>query len=212
MRIKFYIWKKALMGVLLLGAAAISLVGLAWAQDNEGKDDPLSHLERRSIEISDPTAGKKDPIIEEIKAKAEANRKSRLHQKDQFNYTKEDLEELFEAGASIEDIYRSDQLGNEWLTDPKSLIEEKRSQNKSWASVEGDIKKQKETELAVLGKKHSKAQAAFKNQKISTAEKIEILQTLEEQGDTSLDQALSTYQTKGLKGLESMKRQGGERQ
>ncbi|WP_027092751.1 hypothetical protein [Cohnella thermotolerans] len=213
MNIKLFIWKKAFLGTIMLSFLALGLVGLAWAQDREDLDLNITnrtdrHLEKKTIEVSDPTAGLKDPLIEAIKAKSEANRKNRLHQADQYNYTKSDIEELLEAGASLEDIYRSDQLGNEWLINPKKLVEEKRANNQSWEHIASDLQMKKEEELSGLLKRHAKAQNTLKNKKMSTAEKIEILLTLEQQGDASLDSAMKVYESRGKRGLDSMKSQG----
>ena len=85
---------------------------------------------------------------QKIDAKTNENRQKRLRKQDQYNYSKKDIEELFLKGASIEDIYLSDQLGNEWLVDPKELIKEKQEQKDSWESIEAKVKKDKEVKLA----------------------------------------------------------------
>ncbi len=82
------------------------------------------------------TPPKTNNPIEAIQAKAEENRKHRLHKQDEYNYSKKDVEELLLGGASLEDIYRSDEIGNQWFMDPKALIKTKRQEKQSWDEIE----------------------------------------------------------------------------
>lgn len=60
-----------------------------------------------------------------------------------FTYTQKDLEDLILQGATEEDIYASDMLGNEWAIPPRDLIENNKKFNKSWSEQEQQLKETK---------------------------------------------------------------------
>ncbi|WP_379138279.1 RHS repeat-associated core domain-containing protein [Paenibacillus sp. sgz500958] len=123
----------------------------------------------------------------------------RLHKQNRFVYTKKDLEELLLNGVTEEDIYVSDQLGNEWLTQPRELIERKKAMNQTWEEVEQNLKSEKEAELKELLNENPNIETNLKrkNKSLSTAEKIEIIKAAKLNNKKSIDFILQSYEQMG---------------
>ncbi|RUS43550.1 hypothetical protein [Cohnella sp. AR92] len=139
--------------------------------------------------------------LNDLKSKAQQNRTKRLHQADQYNYTQSELEDLLVNGATVEDIYYSDYIGNEWLVEPKELIKQKQDGSLSWTEIEAKVKRDKESQLALLSKKHPKVQNLFAKKKMNSAEKLQMLELADQQGEQAVSKALVDYESKGLEGL-----------
>lgn len=169
----------------------------------EEKEISVSGAVYNSSNISVSGAVYMQDEITRIKARAEENRKKRLNPKDQFNYTKQDIEDLLLGGATIEDIYRSDEIGNEWLTDPKELVHQKRQQSDlTWDDIETNIKKDKEQKLNELLKKHPRVERLLTAQQMNTAEKLAVLEATVQLGENTLNQFVKKYQSQGLNGIQ----------
>jgi len=124
---------------------------------------------------------------------------------DRYNYSKKDIEELLDNGATIEDIYMSDQLGNEWLIDSKELVRQKLVSRENWKSLETRIRSDKEAKLKRLLQKNAKAEKKLKARKLNTAEMVELLECVDEKPSGDVDRILDTYEKKGPQGLAELK-------
>ncbi|MGG1554858.1 hypothetical protein [Paenibacillus ferrarius] len=144
-----------------------------------------------------------DTQISSIKEKAKENRKNRLHQSDEYNYTQKDVESLLLNGSTLEDIYRSDEIGNQLLVNPLELIKAKREGRQSWDDIEKDMIMQKQKQLKALLKKHPAMESTFSKQTVSDAEKVEILQHLDTSDDAT-DEVLAAFKSEGRSGLEKL--------
>ncbi|UKS24776.1 hypothetical protein LOZ80_24615 [Paenibacillus sp. HWE-109] len=150
------------------------------------------------------TPNETDKQVEAIKAKAAENRKHRLKQQDEFNYAQKDVEELLLSGATLEDIYRSDEIGNQLLVNPKELIKTKRAGKENWDDIEKDVTEQKQKQLKTLIKKHANLEKKFTGKTISDAEKLEILQQVETNPDLASDDIIAAYEEEGRSGLQKI--------
>ncbi|RKP54133.1 RHS repeat protein [Cohnella endophytica] len=143
--------------------------------------------------------------LEKINLKALENIGKRLLKQNQFVYSKKDLEELILGGATEEDIYLSDLLGNEWLTSPRGLIDQKRDNRQTWDEIEASLKTEKESKLKELLRSNPKAEQLFEKRTINTAEKIEILEAANSSNGSILEQSIKSYETNGLRDLDERK-------
>ncbi|SDW76881.1 hypothetical protein [Paenibacillus sp. CF384] len=137
----------------------------------------------------------------ELQHKKEDNRKGRLYKQDQYNYSQKDIEDLILGGATVEDIYMSDYVGNEWLIQPKALVETKKKQKVTWDEIELRIQNDTKKKLKMLEQKQAKALKMLERREMSDAEKLQLLQVAEIQGDDSLDTVMQNYEADGLEGL-----------
>gem|GEM_PF-1645082 len=140
-----------------------------------------------------------------IQETSKAKRSQRLYKVDRYNYSKKDIEELLDNGATIEDIYMSDQLGNEWLIDSKELVRQKLVSRENWKSLETRIRSDKEAKLKRLLQKNAKAEKKLKARKLNTAEMVELLEFVDEKPSGDVDRILDTYEKKGPQGLAELK-------
>lgn len=144
------------------------------------------------IEIENP--------IDAIKARVAENRKHRLHQQDEFNYVQKDVEELLLSGATLEDIYRSDEIGNQWLVNPRDLIKTKHEEKQTWDDIERDVIASKEKHLKELIEKRVDLVNKFSGQVMSDAEKLDILQHIDS-NDDQVDDVIAAFKAEGRQGL-----------
>ena len=127
-----------------------------------------------------------------------------MHQQDEFNYNQKDVEKLLLSGATIEDIYRSDEIGNQWLVNPKDLITQKHEGKQTWDDIETSVMEQKENQLKELSKKHADFESKFAGKTISDAEKLEILQYAETNQKEKPDAIITAYKADGRSGLQKL--------
>lgn len=202
--------------IILVGSIALPVLadsnviseGLSKVENALHPNDHSQKVERKeetpqtlTQEITTPP--QTDNPVDAIKAKAVENRKHRLHQQDEFNYIQKDVEELLLSGATLEDIYRSDEIGNQWLVNPRDLIDTKHQGEQTWDDIETDVTAQKQKQLKTLMKKHANLESKFSEQTISDAEKLEILQHLES-NDEQADDVIATYKEEGRSGLQKL--------
>lgn len=205
----YTIRKKLLLTIVICSLILSNLVGLAIAKEarkNESASIQRTPAQSAPTDIQTTIKGSENSKwsekLNEIKSKSQKNRSKRLHKEDQFNYSRKDIEQLMLKGATVEDIYLSDQIGNEWLIEPKQLVDQKLSSvNVSWDEIGIGIQKEKEQQAADLLKKHPKMLNALQKKTLNTAEKLEILKEIDQQGEQVLTQVLSSYEANGLDGL-----------
>lgn len=210
--------KKTIVMAIIITLIASNLVGLVLAnekRDSENTEEQQSSMiiddsamvppSESSISVTGSVYGEQEENIERIKNKSKENRKNRLWKEDQFNYTKKDIEELLLGGATVEDIYASDEIGNEWLVEPKELVKMIKEGNKSWDVIESQVKDEKEKKLEELIKKYPNSNKKLAKKTMNTAEKLELLQLVDTEGEDILAQAVNSYESDGLKGLRNAK-------
>lgn len=170
---------------------------------------PLQQEEFPSFyeEVSVVTASTAIELIGELQKQSVQKRNTRLFQQDRFNYQQKDIEELLLAGYTLEDIYLSDQLGNEWLVNPKELIQQKRDQNESWASIESKLRIEVEKELASFQVKHKLKVGRFSQVTANLAEQLELLQQMDADSKVTTDDVVEAYRMNGQSGLQMLEQQ-----
>ncbi|MBW7453044.1 hypothetical protein ACFOLF_21255 [Paenibacillus sepulcri] len=211
--------RKLITLILVLMIAASNLVGLAFAKSNQagektvelagnGIQEAMPIVPDQSEDLDSVVNVVYDPqneaVISQNKFQSNENRMKRLHREDQFNYSKKDIEELLLGGATVEDIYASDKIGNEWLINPKDLIELKKQGNQSWEDMETEVKKEKENQLAVLLTKNPKLEIVLGQSAMNTAEKLALVQAADQKGEASMKQIMAAYASEGLQGLSQL--------
>ncbi|MEK4236221.1 RHS repeat domain-containing protein [Paenibacillus sp. FSL H7-0714] len=140
-----------------------------------------------------------------VQEKTLKNFNKRLYKPIAYVYTKKDLEEIILNGATEEDIYISDQLGNEWLTQPRDLIERKKELNQTWEEIEQSLKSEKEAELKELINENPNIEANLKrkNRSLSTAEEIEIIRAVKKNNKKSIDGIIQSFEQKGSEEIQT---------
>ncbi len=217
--------KKTIILAIIFTLITSNLIGLAIANEKKDKVDmntekqeemamsgempadmPAMDLQLEgAISVTGVVYGEQEEKIERIKLKSHENRKNRLRQVDQYNYSKKDIEELLLSGASVEDIYASDEIGNEWLVDPKELVKMKKENNKNWDDIETQVKNEKEEKLKDLIKKHPQLDNKLAKKTMNAAEKLELVQLVDEVGEEIFSQVVEAYESEGLEGLRKTK-------
>ncbi|WP_410514027.1 RHS repeat-associated core domain-containing protein [Paenibacillus sp. BR2-3] len=211
-------WKKFLLVVLILALMVPSLnitpanAGTAkeLSKPNEkgfsASNDEITTIIKgidpvpQTIQMTSVTGAVYEPEWrKKVQEKSLKSFNKRLHKQNTFVYTKKDLEELLLNGATEEDIYVSDQLGNEWLTQPRELIERKKELNQTWEEIEQSLKSEKEAELKELINENPNIEANLKrkNRSLSTAEEIEIIKAAKNNNKKSIDVILQSYELNG---------------
>ncbi|MGO4549246.1 hypothetical protein AB4Z29_31110 [Paenibacillus sp. 2TAB23] len=207
--------RKTIFFSLVISILAVNGVGYAIAKENKKNDAalaPNNGVSAEAIQVVQPdlevsvTGAVYDPqwerVVEEIQGKANEKRIKRLHKADIYNYTKQDIEQLILSGVLIEDIYYSDYIGNEWLVDPKELVQQKDQTNEKWEEIEKRIQHEKEERLDILLKKYPKIEMKLREVAMSSAEKLTILESVDQNGEVALDQAIALLQSPGVIGIE----------
>jgi len=202
---------------LLLVLSILTTNNLVWGNEYD-QPDKLTQPEIRKVEDNFKLV---PPVLEstavsgsvyendwsiklrKINIKSMENSKKRLFKPNQFVYSKKDLEELILSGANEEDIYLSDLLGNEWLTDPHELIDRKRKNNQTWDEIEASLQTEKEKRLEELLQSQTESVQIFKTKNMNTAEKIEILEASTNRNET-LEQTLKSYEINGFHRLNAI--------
>ncbi|MGG1638770.1 RHS repeat domain-containing protein [Paenibacillus sp. NRS-1760] len=139
--------------------------------------------------------------LNELIKQANIERENRLFPEDQFNYTKQEIEELIMQGATVEDIYMSDYIGNVLLENPKDLILLKKERDINWEQIDNEIKNEKQIKIETLLKKFSSKENNILNIKMSLAEKLILLEAIEYEGLNNADELVESYQNLGFNGL-----------
>ncbi|WP_168735606.1 RHS repeat-associated core domain-containing protein [Cohnella fermenti] len=150
-------------------------------------DTPPSPIEHEIIAGEGNDNEEWQTTLDLIKDKATQNQKNRLHKALRYKYNYEDIVELLEAGASREDIYMSDLLGNEWIENPKELVWRKLQSFMSWEQLESELQQTKQERLKELLKKDSGSKSILDKKVKNLAEKIEVLESVREDGETLED-------------------------
>lgn len=153
------------------------------------------------------TASTGNELIKELKKESTQKRNSRIFQQDRFNYQQKDVEELLLDGYTLEDIYLSDQLGNEWLVNPKELIQQKRDQKESWATIEIELRMKVEKEIEALQVKHKLKAGKVSQVTENLAERLELLQQMEMNSKAVTEDVIEAYRTNGQSGLQRLEQQ-----
>ncbi|GGI45789.1 hypothetical protein GCM10008018_13880 [Paenibacillus marchantiophytorum] len=185
-------------------SGGLSKVGSVLRSNEPSKKVEREEEKPQTLTQDITTPKETDNQVEAIKAKAAENRKHRLKQQDEFNYAQKDVEELLLSGATLEDIYRSDEIGNQLLVNPKELIKTKRAGKENWDDIEKDVTEQKQKQLKTLIKKHANLEKKFAGKTISDAEKLEILQQVETNPDLVSDDIIATFKEEGRSGLQKL--------
>lgn len=145
-----------------------------------------------------------------LKRQAQDRRSKRLFKEDQFNYQQKDVEELMLRGVSIEDIYLSDQIGNDWLISPRTLLEQKEKENTTWTVLESEIEEHVDQELSAFTLAMRSKNDQLNNQVPNKAERLVILKQLKENRELSMEQVMDSYKVNGQEGLQQL-HEAGER-
>lgn len=150
--------------------------------------------------------------LEAIKRLAAENRMNRLYQQDRFNYQQEDVEEFLLNGYTLEDIYMSDLIGNQWLVNPRELMEQKKSTGVEWKAIAREKQAQVEGELESLLSQYPLKERKLRQTAGTAAEKLELLKHLDEDYPASWDAAITAYRKQGQDGLTifNLQREEGE--
>ncbi|MFM9331656.1 hypothetical protein [Paenibacillus mesotrionivorans] len=139
--------------------------------------------------------GNENDSISLMKSKTQEKRNKRIFKEDQFNYHQKDVEELMLKGISLEDIYMSDQIGNDWMVEPRKLLERKENGKPSWEAIEKEVEEHVDRELSDLTQKLNKKVDQISQEVPNKAERLEILKQLKQNGKLSLDQAIHSFKT-----------------
>ncbi len=183
------------------------------------QDLSLELFQEQPLQVSDPQAltesvaeGNmiKPDSVSLLKRQAAEKRNNRLFKEDQFNYQQKDVEELMLKGVSLEDIYVSDQIGNDWLIDPRTLLEQKEKKKISWDVLETEVEKQVDEELSELTATVRIRNDQLNKQVPNKAERLAILKQLRENHELSTDQVMDSYKLNGQEGLKQLY-EAGER-
>lgn len=184
----------------------------------DNKEEIKQPIEENVTRISQsfPTSVEKNTVVtspvnsdslSELKERSIEKRKNRLFQTDRFNYQQKDVEELLLSGYTLEDIYLSDQLGNEWLVNPKELLLQKKAGKDSWDGIESKLKKKVENELGLLQKKQKDKASEINSITSNLAERVTLLQQLDSDTTATLGEVVDAYRTNGVNGLQKLKQQ-----
>jgi len=114
---------------------SVDLIGYPFEGEIISKADEKIPQKLKAISVSGVVYQPK--WLEKIKVK-ENQGKKRI-----YTYTHKDLEELILHGATEEDIYLSDLMGNELSIPPRELFELKKSSNQTWSDFEKNLKSTK---------------------------------------------------------------------
>lgn len=107
-------------------------------------------------------------------------------------------------GVSLEDIYLSDQIGNDWLIEPRILLEQKEKKSVTWEALEKGIEQQVDDELSELVLTWSTKHDQIDKQVPNKAERLAILKLLKEDRKLSLDQVMDSYTRSGHEGIKRL--------
>ncbi|MFC3800976.1 hypothetical protein [Cohnella sp. GCM10012308] len=163
----------------------------------QGMVPPLEQQEiKMDISIPESVYATGDKLLE-IKNVSAENRKHRLIKKDRFNYQQKDVEELVLAGVPMEDIYMSDQLGNQWNVNPRELLKRKQEGQMDWAQVASELSADTINKLQKKLKQNPALAKKFAKMNISPAEQLEIADKMDTQ-KANFEDILSDFAKQGL--------------
>lgn len=158
------------------------------------KEKPMKIPELPAISTVEAKVNENDPISL-IKSETKEKRNKRIFKEDQFNYQQKDVEELLLKGISLEDIYMSDQIGNDWMIEPRKLLERKENGKPSWEAIEKEVEEQVDRELSDVTQNLNKQEDQISQEIPNKAERLEIIKQLKQNGKLSLDQAIHSFKT-----------------
>ncbi|TNJ64420.1 DUF4179 domain-containing protein [Paenibacillus hemerocallicola] len=125
---------------------------------------------------------------------------------DQYNISREQADELFDQGFSIDDILKADELANIWDVDPFQLLEEKKQSE--WTSIENRLQLAKYGPLVdELKRKHSDAGKLLDKETLTLGEQFSLLALVDQSLVPDMKDALDRYQAKGRVGIAEIHRE-----
>ncbi|SDG03509.1 hypothetical protein SAMN04488542_12416 [Fontibacillus panacisegetis] len=128
-----------------------------------------------------------------------------VQNKDLFQLTQEQMEDLIMKGYSIEDLYQLDELANKILIDPLTIAERKEGSDQSWAELESVLTKEIEAnQLSSLSKEYQEQYSQLSKEKLTDHEKLVLLISYD-LGKGSITELLDAYRDGGEKGVVTFK-------
>ncbi|WP_240419723.1 hypothetical protein [Paenibacillus periandrae] len=147
--------------------------------------------------LSSSTLVKSDP------AKAK-NRLSTVGEaQDKYRYTSKDIQELFQQGFTIDDLLKSDELGNTWGIAPRDLLKMKKEKQLNWEQIEDNLSKEKlSSTLQKYTSKFSKEIQQLDSEHVPISDQIAILDLVDKGRAPSFPIVLEAYKSSGMKSIE----------
>jgi hypothetical protein len=125
---------------------------------------------------------------------------------DQYNISREQADELFDQGFSIDDILKADELANIWDVDPFQLLEEKKQSE--WTSIENRLQLAKYGPLVdELKRNHPDAGKLLDKETLTLGEQFSLLALVDQSLVPDMKDALDRYQAKGKEAIAQIHRE-----
>ncbi|MEW6183311.1 MAG: hypothetical protein AB1500_09085 [Bacillota bacterium] len=200
--------KSALIILVILIAASLSIALVSFAQEDQSKNDvsnsdsllssDLQKNEEAANKPPDVTTTAVDASSEKADRPYERTRINDPRRRDIYNFKPEDVEELLEEGYSLQDILKADEIGNRIYEDPKILLQRKKDENKDLEEIEKDIRSERrQSSLKVLKEKYPEEYQKLLDEQFNEEDQFLILAFEDIYGTESFEGLIDGYKQKG---------------
>ncbi|MEC0232630.1 hypothetical protein [Paenibacillus alba] len=188
------------LGILFSSVSPFS-TGLAAEVINKLKSgSTLDSSIHRELQINPPTENVFTTQVAsgELQAITPTAETVKSQKSEKYTFSNEDVQTLLNQGYSVQDILKSDDLGNQLDVDPKTILEDHKKNPRGWEQVENEMKSVKFGPLIEqLKKRHPEDAKKLQGKSFTAEEQVSLLSMVDQHLVQSMDDIIKNYKESG---------------